>query len=269
MPIPSTPDSPFSELRGALYASPVVDVDRLVLTTEAEVPLTGHVERIPFAVGADHWLLAVGARDALIGSFPRMVPWLLLGGGLLTALLTTLLVETLSRRRAYAQGLVAERTRELEETVGELGETRAFLELLLTAGPVVVIRIEPADRLVTYASPNAERILGVPRDDVLARGGLERRIHPDDAAAFAAAMERLARGDRPDREPLEVRLRSADGAYRWVSTTLAPEVDDAGGAACSATSSTSTTAARPSRPSARRRRPPRRPTGRRASSCRA
>ena len=74
-----------------------------------------------------------------------------------------------------------------------------------------MIRIEPADRLVTYASRNAERILGVPRDDVLARGGLERRIHPDDAAAFAAAMERLARGDRPDpraaRGPPAVRRR--------------------------------------------------------------
>jgi signal transduction histidine kinase len=43
-------------------------------------------------------------------------------------------------------------------------------------------------------------------------------------------MERLARGDGPDPEPLEVRLRSGDGGYRWASTTLAPEADDAGGA---------------------------------------
>ena len=153
-----------------------------------------------------------------------------------------MLVETLSRRRAYALGLVADRTRELEETVGELGETRAFLELLLTAGPVVVIRVEPADRLVTYVSRNVERILGVPRDDVLARGVLERRIHPDDAPAFASAIERLARGDRPDRGgaggPLAVRRRRVpvdlDDARRPRPTARARP--------SSATSSTSTTA---------------------------
>ena len=219
-PAPSTPESPFRELRVALYASPEVDLDRLVLTTEADLPMSGSVERVPFAVGADRWLLAVGADGSLVGSFARTVPWLLLAGGLVVALLATSIAQTLTRRRTYALALVAERTRELDQT-------RAFLERLLTAGPVVVSRTRSADQLVTYVSPNVERIFGFSHDDVVAPGFLAGRIHPDDVPVRAAAMERLAER-RSDREVLEYRIRSGDDVYRWVSAVLVPETDGDG-----------------------------------------
>lgn len=226
---PSTPDSPFRELRASLYAATRIDPDRLVLTTEPGGVLTGNVEQVPFSVGADHWLLAVAPRGSLVGSFSRGIPWLLLVGGLVTALLATAVVETLSRRREYALGLVDSRTRDLRETLGELGETRAFLERLLTAGPVVVTRAGAGDQRITYVSPNVERIFGFSRDDVAAPGFLPGRIHPDDAPGFAAAMARLAEeGAQP--EVVEFRFRTGDGAYRWISTTLAPESEAPGAA---------------------------------------
>ena len=226
-PAPSTPELPFRELRVALYASPRLDLDRLVLTTEADVPLSGRVERVPFSVGADRWLLAVGVRGSLEGSFAGSIPWLFLGGGLVMALLATAVVETLARRRGYALALVAKRTGELEQATGVLGEVGAFLDRLLTAGPVVVSRIRLADQLVTYVSPNVERIFGLTQDDVVAPDLPASRLHPDDVPVRAAAMERLAEG-ASDRETLEYRFRSGDDVYRWISVTLAAEIDDDG-----------------------------------------
>ena len=225
VPVPSTAESPFRELRVALYASPTADPGRLVITTEADLPLSGDVEEIPFPIGAEHWMLAVGARESLAGSFARTVPWLLLGGGILMALMATATVEILSRRRAYALGLVADRTRELEQTLGELGEVHVFLQRLLTAGPVVVVRARAADQVVTYASPNVERILGVPQGDAVAPDFLAGHVAPEDAPVLAAAMERIAAG-RSEREVLELRFRAGDDGHRWISVTLAPDADD-------------------------------------------
>ena len=113
-PVPSTPDSPYQELRVALYASSEPDPAQLVLSTEPELPVPGDTQQVPLVVGADTWLLVVGTRTPLVGPFAQNVPWILLGGGLLTATLAAAVAETLARRRRYALGLVAARTRELE-----------------------------------------------------------------------------------------------------------------------------------------------------------
>jgi PAS domain S-box-containing protein len=222
-PIPPTAASPFRELRVALYASKTNDPSRLVVTTEAHVPLTGRVERIPFPLGADTWLLAVGARYPLVGTFAERVPWLLLGGGLLTALLAAAVAEMLVRRRAYALALVTERTR-------ELGETRAFLERMLTAGPALVKRITVPDGRISYVSPNVERIIGVSEEKALVPGFLGSQIHPDDRPGFQAALELVAEGTST-REVHEHRVARGDGQYRWVSATLVPDDTDEDGEA--------------------------------------
>lgn len=226
-PVPSTPTSPFRELRAAVYASPRADPAQLVVTNDAHLPVSGNVDRLTFAVGADRWLLVVAARGALVGSLAAEVPWLFLVIGLAIALLATAAVETLGRRRDYALKLVAARTSDLEQTLGELDETRAFLERLLTAGPVVVGRSQLTDQLVTYVSPNVERIIGFTPGQIESPGFLADHIHPDEAAELEAAMARLALG-ASTLESIECRLRFADGAYRWISAALSAEVDDDG-----------------------------------------
>ncbi len=124
-PVPSTPQSPFRELRVALYAAPQVDPARLVLTTEETVPLTGRVEREQFPVGGDQWLLAVGSRGPLVGSLAQNMPWFFLAGGMVTALLAGAVAETLARRRSYAVALVDERTGELRQALSDLSEARS------------------------------------------------------------------------------------------------------------------------------------------------
>ena len=219
-PAASTPQSPFRDLRVALYASPGVDPNRLVLTTEAHVPLSGTVEREPFPVGADRWLLAVGIRDSLVGSFNQDVPWLLLAAGLVMALLAAAIIETLTRRRVYALALVAERTRELDQT-------KSFLQRLLTAGPVLVKRVRVADRRVSYVSPNVERILGVSAQTALAPGFLGSQVHPDDRLGADLALDLVADGSSV-REVNEHRIDRGNGSFLWVSAVFVPETDEHG-----------------------------------------
>ena len=226
-PVPSTAESPFRELRVALYISTGPDPSKLILTTEAEMPMTGTVQEVPLQVGADSWLLLIGSNESLTGSFGQNVPWLLLAVGVVTAVLAAAVAETLARRRAYALSLVAEKTGDLEEALRDLAGIRAFLDRMLTAGPVFVNRIELADRRVTYVSPNIERLLGLTSTDALTPGFLTARIDPEDLPRFGAAISRLAEGTS-EQETLEYRFRHGDGAYRWIAVDLTTEKDESG-----------------------------------------
>jgi len=120
---PATPvnlgsSGPFSELDGTLYASTRPDPTAVVLTT-TRGRLSGPVSRQVVDMGTMKWLLVAESKGPLIGSFAAKAPWGVLGVGLLGALLVTLLVEILGRRRTYALDLVAERTSALEESLEE------------------------------------------------------------------------------------------------------------------------------------------------------
>lgn len=217
-PTPTPPDSPFSGLRVALYASPRVQPARLVLTTYEEVPLTGRVDRAPLSVGADTWTLEVAAPDAFVGSVPIKVPWFLLGGGVVMAVLASGVVLTVTRRRSYALALVDERTRELERT-------RVFLENLLTVGPAVVVREPTTGEGYSYISPNLERLLGINRSGLESTEALWERVHPEDLGALRTCFARVAQ-DSSTQETTEFRLRHGDDSYRWVEAVIIADPDE-------------------------------------------
>jgi signal transduction histidine kinase/ActR/RegA family two-component response regulator len=113
--IPETPGSPYNDLEIALYASPRADPSKLVITSTGH-PLTGGpIDRRVLPVGADQWLLLTSARRPLAGQFATDLPWVILAGGLIFALLVTTLVTVLARRRGYALAAVEARTVELRE----------------------------------------------------------------------------------------------------------------------------------------------------------
>lgn len=119
----STQSQPFSELIAAVYATPRVENDQLVAatSTDEKLPLRGKTVSVKSAVGqGDPWLLVAKARKPLVGSVATWTPWVLLGSGLLAALLATLIVETMARRREYAMGLVKVRTEELQQSLTDL-----------------------------------------------------------------------------------------------------------------------------------------------------
>ena len=220
VPVPSTAGSPYRDVRIALYAAPTNDPGRLILTTEAHVPLTGRVRRVAFTVGADPWTLAVAARRPLVGDVAHRAPWLVLAAGLCAACLAAAVTAALTRRRTYALRLVAERTRELREA-------RESLERLLDAGPTLISRSTWPDREITYVSSNAERLFGVSVREALEPGFLKNLIHPDDAERYVAAVARLAEGSSA-REDLEYRVRLPRGDTRWVASVMMPEANDEG-----------------------------------------
>ena len=221
-PVPRTVSSPFSEMSGALYASPTADPARLVLTSDRSLPLSGDTVELPFLVGSDQWTLVVKARSKLVGDFPALAPWLLLGAGLLVALLVSAAVRTLSRRQEFGDALVRERTQELEST-------REFIERLLVSGPAVVLRagLEAPDRRISYVSPNVERVLGLAPGDVLEKGSLVPYLHPDDMPLAEVVTEQLRDPSARSTE-IEFRVRRPDGSYIWVSGLSVRETDEQG-----------------------------------------
>ena len=116
----------FSELTAALYAVPRAEPSQLLLTANGRVP-SGTTITQPVVIGSSKWLLVVGTRTPLVGSLAVATPWLLFAGLLLSALLVALALETVSRRRDYAVGLVDERTVELRASLAELRSTQAQL----------------------------------------------------------------------------------------------------------------------------------------------
>ncbi len=215
---PQVPGSPFADLRIALYTSSAAAPSELVLTTEAQIPLTGTLVRAPYPVGADTWLLVVGARGPLVGSFTRQAPWLFLAGGLLASFLAAAVVQTLLRRRSYALRLVEEGTRELKDT-------QAFLNGLLAAAPVVMRRVSLPEREISYVSPNVQDQFGLAAEEVLGKDFREW-VHPEDLAVYESVHSLVERG-MADKQSLEYRA-CLHGQQRWVSALFVPETDAEG-----------------------------------------
>jgi signal transduction histidine kinase len=119
-------NGPFGDLNGALYAGLRDDPGQVVTATSGFRRTARSVER-KVQVGADEWLLVVSPRHALVGTLAQRQPWLFLAGGLLASVLVAALVETLARRRRYADTLVAERTAQLSESLRELDTAQARL----------------------------------------------------------------------------------------------------------------------------------------------
>ncbi|MGH9179797.1 MAG: ATP-binding protein [Acidimicrobiales bacterium] len=219
-PLPSTADSPFRELRVALYVGSRPDPSRLLLTTEAELPLEGRVEHVPLEVGADRWLLAVSAREPLTGSFAHDVPKVLLAGGLLLSVLAAAVARMLVRRRQFALALVNKRTH-------ELASTRAALDRMLTAGPMIVIRADGQRGEAAYVSPNIERLCGVTPAETAAPGFLFDRVHVNDRDDVRAVLRSVADGTSAQ-QTLEYRFRHGDGSHRWTAGVFVAGEEGAG-----------------------------------------
>jgi PAS domain S-box-containing protein len=221
-PIPSTPGTPFREVSAALYAAPLPDPSRLVLTNERHLPIRGRVVHAGLDMGSERWALEIGAPASLSGTFPAQAPWILMLAGIVTALLVSGIVQMMARRQLFAQHLVQQRTSELENT-------RRFLQRLLDSALTVVVRadVSDCDHRLSYVSPNAQRIFGVEPATLVGDGHLESLVHLDDVGAARAATN-VHTDDGSPMAGHQFRIRHGDGSYRWVSSTTVPEVDEQG-----------------------------------------
>jgi signal transduction histidine kinase len=117
--------SPFGNLTIAIYASARPSPATLLVATAKQLPLTGL--RYPFRVGADTWLIVAESPHAIVGTLAEAMPWIILGIGLLIAVLVTAVIETLGRRRDYAAAQVEERTSSLRTAMADLEQAQAQL----------------------------------------------------------------------------------------------------------------------------------------------
>ncbi len=118
----------------------------------------------------------------------------------------------------------------LSEKSRGLRDAQDFLDHLITASPVVVLRVAQVDEATNdwravYVSANAERIFGYTPDEIIADPDFLLLVHPDhrrslDEAFLAAVQDGGAE--------LEFRLRGKAGDYRWVRGTLHSEPTESG-----------------------------------------
>jgi len=101
--------------------------------------------------------------------------------------------------------------RERAESAARLGEQR--LRALLRDGSEV-ITMGDADGTIAYASPAALPVMGY-RPEQLRGTTLAGLLHPGDEAAAADLRARVAASDSSVEHFAELRVRHADGSWRW------------------------------------------------------
>ncbi len=111
---------------------------------------------------------------------------------------------------------------ETGRTTGIIGSEARYRTLVQNSSDVVII--VDSDEGVTYASPALHHVLGREPDELIGTLGLDF-MHPDDLADVRVSLDKL-------REPgvrleLTVRVRHADGSWRWVEASVTNLTDNA------------------------------------------
>ncbi|MDT4936215.1 MAG: hypothetical protein QOK11_4107 [Pseudonocardiales bacterium] len=113
--VPTAASSPYRDLNVAVYASPTADPKSLLLISGAlPAPANRPVQRAVH-MGSDTWLLLAASRQDLVGSFAANFPWTITLAGVLLSIAVAILIDVLTRRRAYAYNLVQRRTSTLQQ----------------------------------------------------------------------------------------------------------------------------------------------------------
>jgi serine phosphatase RsbU (regulator of sigma subunit)/anti-sigma regulatory factor (Ser/Thr protein kinase) len=105
--MPATAESPVAGLDLALYLGTGPDPARLLAAT-APTPISGRTQRLTVPFGAAEVTVVGASPTRLTGSLSAMLPWIVLGVGLVLSGTGVVTLETVSRRRAEAERLAAE-----------------------------------------------------------------------------------------------------------------------------------------------------------------
>jgi PAS domain S-box-containing protein len=143
--------------------------------------------------------------------------------------------ESARRLPELGVGAVLHRRRELDRLLPALGLKRVGptpsnawkavaerLEGLVDYGGDLIFAVDDEGR-VRYASASVARALGHAPEAVRERL-LFDLVHPDDAGAVSAALDRVVAGDPA--AALELRLRTHDGGWLWTAAALANRLAD-------------------------------------------
>jgi signal transduction histidine kinase/CheY-like chemotaxis protein len=226
--------NPFRDMRGAMYLG-TPDPSRLMLTTESRLPLTGRVDSSTIRFGQDEFTMLTSTGAPLVGEWTNRMPWLVFGAGVIIAVAVASALSTISRRRDYARAQVRAATRDLAAANEEIRRGECFLDRLVTAGPVAVLRVDVETVRTTYSSPNLQMRFGFTREQAAMPGFPLECVEPADRPRLKREMHAVIHGygegdhanaDRPT--GLEVRLWLPSGEMRWVSVVIVKDTEQAG-----------------------------------------
>ncbi|MBI3912267.1 MAG: PAS domain-containing protein [Armatimonadetes bacterium] len=106
-----------------------------------------------------------------------------------------------------------------------LSEAQAFLEHLIDSSPVVIFKCGIADGLVTYVSPNVERLLGYSPKEILGSADFwQKCVCPEDQERLVSTLQ-----EEMEQTGGDYRFRHKNGEYRWLQMVVRLEHDKAGG----------------------------------------
>ncbi|MBG0566131.1 sensor domain-containing diguanylate cyclase [Actinoplanes aureus] len=107
--------------------------------------------------------------------------------------------------------------RDNERLLGELDEQKDRFRALVQHTSDLTLVIDGTSA-ISYASPAADRVLGIPAGELLGTS-LADRTHPDDSAAVELLAEQL-RANPGLGVTTQLRWRHADGSYRWMDIVV-------------------------------------------------
>jgi signal transduction histidine kinase/DNA-binding response OmpR family regulator/CHASE1-domain containing sensor protein len=142
--------------------------------------------------------------------------WGLLVAGIAFSGLLGVLLLSMSGRQAEVEGLVAQRTGELNGTVAALDRARERLEMALEGSNMAFWDWHLA-RDQFYLSEHGWRVLGLaaPERDIRLRRLAEERIDPQQLASSRANLVEVLKGHAPFLY-MTLRMRKEDGGWLWV-----------------------------------------------------
>lgn len=120
-------------------------------------------------------------------------------------------MRALAQRQAATEAVTATIEQKVVHRTRALQAGREQLRHLVETVPVTPYQLDPDTGHNRYIGPQGAALLGCDRQAWLAADFWDRRVHPDDRAAWAAHVRAAARGPAE----VEVRLRHDDGS--WVT----------------------------------------------------
>ena len=119
---------------------------------------------------------------------------------------------------------VRERTAELERSNLEIQESERQLRLLTEAIPQQIWRADSTGR-IEYCNQHLRDYVGA-KDNPITGDSFFNILHPEDAALFRQGWEPALTGG--DRFEVKVRVKGADGAFRWYLVRSVPQRSEDG-----------------------------------------
>jgi diguanylate cyclase (GGDEF)-like protein len=178
-----------------------------------------NVQRVTVPADGRRWTLSLDGGS--LSPWERGLPWVILALGFGLVLVLALVLSNASRRRDVALRLARDRSTELAHSAAMIQRiTGAIDESFYT------YTIDQNGRAKTrFATPGWSRALALPDEEGDPLAAWQRALHPDDAAAYADARDRLRAGESTD---LEFRVIGADGEVRWLWVREHPIEDNRG-----------------------------------------